>query len=291
MRYLIKPQPIQLSSLIREWLRQGHSGKVLMDLRSQTEVRLEPYPSLALAAVPPESRPGCTISVQGKWVLIQCASACRWIEDKVAGFLRSRGLVGQGEDVSDCPRFDRRLVVHAHLVGRPVSEDVRARARAEREVKRALKPRRFRKVIEAVHAAVAQTGGWVVLHRRAIDSAEASDYRDPDYIYELIIELGRAAQLNAGGGLDGAWAEHLGLGANGGHDFVARTSKAAIEMFPDAYHVDYDGKRVCIGAHVRCGVGSGQDLARVYLALPANPGAPLILGHIGSHLPLPKRHK
>ena len=287
MKYRISPQVIQIADYIRQWLREGHTKPLLVDLRSQSEVRLVPLPTASTASLPMESRPGCTISIQGEWILVQCAEGCRWIEERVVRFFRSRGLIGKGEATSECPKFVRRVIVHDHLVGRPVSEQVRARARADRENKRALHPRRFRNIIDAVRTAVAQAGGWIVLTERALESAEKSDFRDPDYIYELIVDLGVAAKQNSKGGLNGTWLAHLG--ANGGHDFVANTSKNTVEMFPAHYHVEYGGRRHCIGAHVRCGGGTGQDLARVYFALPERPGAPLILGHIGSHLPIHAR--
>jgi hypothetical protein len=286
MRYFLSQNFKQLAPLVREWTREGHSKPILTDFRSQTEVRLMPIPDAAMGLLPPESRPGCTISLHAQWVLVHCDETCRWIEAQIVKFLRKRGLIGEGEPVTDCPMLKRRVVVHDHQVGRPVSDQVRARARAEREAKRASKPRRFRTVIEAVLAAIEQVGGWVVLTQRTLDSAKKSQFRDPDYIFELIVDLGAAAEQNAKGGLSGTWLAHLG--ANGGHDFVANTSKNTVEMYHAHYHVLWDGHEVCIGAHVRCGNGSAQALARVYLSIPLKPGGPVILGHIGSHLPLPK---
>lgn len=287
MKYTISnPSFSNVSEMAKNWLRRGRR-KLLLEIRSASEVRLVPYPSAGAVALSPQDLPGCTVSISGGCLLVHCSTVCLWLEKALVGFLQGRGLIGQGQPVTDCPRFARRHIVHDHTVGRPVSHKVLERARAEREARRALKTRRFRSVREALCAAEREAAGWVIVTRRAHDSAADSDYRDPDYIFDLVVDLGRAAEQNSTKGLSGDWRHHLA--ASGGHDFVPTTSKNTLAMFPDEYHVMHNGRPVCIGAHVRCGMGSGQDLARIYLALPESPGAPVILGHVGSHLSLPGR--
>jgi len=286
MRYFIKEGsfsdvlPVVKSAL-------GRAGDlVVIEVRSAVDVRLVPVVASTGTSVPFQARPGCTVLLKGESVLVQCAEACLWLEKKIASYLSKRGWVRGVETLSECPRIERRAVVPDHLAGRPVSEEVMERTRAERAAKRANRPRRFRTVIEAVRAGLAQVGSWVYATERALESAAESQFRDPDYIFDLIIALGEGAKKNAGGGVDGDWKTYLYL--NGRHDFVANTSKNTVEMYHSHYHVVWEGRDVCIGAHVRCGNGSAQDLARVYLATPLRPGGPVILGHIGSHLPLPK---
>jgi len=286
MRYFIKNGSFtDLLTVIKSALGRARDS-VLIEARSAAEVRLVPIVASAGARVPLHSRPGCTILLKGESVLVQCAGACLWLEDKIASYLSKRGWVSGVKTLSECPRIERRAVFHDHLAGRAVSAEVMQRARAERAAKRASRPRRFRTVIEAVRAALAKAGPWVVAVERALLSAAESHYRNPDYIYDLIVALGEAAKMNASGGVDGSWKDNLYQ--NGRHDYVANTSKNTVEMYRSHYHVVWEGREVCIGAHVRCGNGSAQDLARVYLATPLKPGGPVILGHIGSHLPLPK---
>jgi len=139
-------------------------------------------------------------------------------------------------------------------------------------------------VESACLAAERDAAGWIKLTDRAKTTAKDSNFIDSDYIYEALMALGRAAKLNANGGLGMSW-EHY-LKRNGAHDYCAHSSEGTLAQFFKVYHVAYMGNRYCIESHIRCGTGNGCDSARIYVVQPHRPGQPVIVGQVGAHLPI-----
>jgi hypothetical protein len=139
-------------------------------------------------------------------------------------------------------------------------------------------------VVDACFAAERDAAGWLKIADRAKTSAKTSNFVDPDYIYEALMALARAAKLNANGGLGMSWEHHLKM--NGAHDYCAHSSEGTLGQFAKDYHIAYMGSSYCIESHIRCGTGNGCDSARIYVAQPRRPGQPVIVGHVGSHLPI-----
>ena len=150
----------------------------------------------------------------------------------------------------------------------------------------ALPSQRFASVSEAVLDAQALAGKWLMFPKRAIATAGESNYAAPDKIHAALLALARAAELNAGNGLGMTWESYM---AKEGFDFSPNCSETTLAMFPRHYAVQHDKIRYTIKAHVKFGTGTGSDSARIYLAMPASKGQPVIIGHIGSHLPISER--
>jgi hypothetical protein len=174
-------------------------------------------------------------------------------------------------------------------MGRPISEEAKAKRRIRREESANDRtPARFASVIEATLAAKADSGEWLILSDRAIQTAKESSYTDPDYVYQALIDLGHTAEHNAEHrGLGISWAEFLGK--LGSHDFVPNTSTNTIKRFHGEYHIRHENEERCIASHIRQGTGSARDCLRIYVVQPRKPGDPIIIGQIGAHLPTDER--
>ncbi|GBL23658.1 hypothetical protein EMGBS6_04430 [Opitutia bacterium] len=185
--------------------------------------------------------------------------------------------------------FRRKNIRHAHEMGRPVSEEAKAKRRERREEAVADRPlARFATVIEAALAAEETTGPWLVLTERAKQTARESNYVDPDYVYQALVDLAHAARHNSDEhGLGMSWADFLGQLR--GHDFVPNTSPNTIKQYHSAYHITYRGELLSIQAHIRQGTGSAKDCLRIYVVQPRKPGDAVIVGQIGAHLPTDER--
>jgi hypothetical protein len=284
---LLKPAQ-ELTSKIQRWARihRARLG-ILAEYRPNGEVRL------ISAAQPPllsaDNIAGCTLSVRDNSLIIACAEACAEIEKAVAEFLRKAKLIGQGRPSVQVEVFKRQNIRHAHEMGRLISEDAKAKRRERRELALSNRPpARFKTVLEATYAAVRESDGWLVLTERAIKTAGQSRYVDPDYVFKALLDLGKAAKHNAEhNGLGDSWANFLGR--LGSHDFVPNSSPYTIKRHHDEYHVRHQGKDLCIEAHIRQGNGSADECLRIYVVQPRKPGDPVIIGQIGSHLPIDGR--
>jgi hypothetical protein len=284
---LLKPAQ-HLTSKIQQWARihRDRLG-ILAEYRSSSEVRLIP------ASQPPlldaDNLAGCTLSIRDNSLTIACAQTCAQIEEGVAEFLRKAKLIGPGRPTEEVVLFHRKNIRHAHEMGRPVSDDAKAKRRERRdEAVAGRPPARFATVLEAALTAEEAAGSWLVLTDRAKKTAEESNYVDPDYVYQALVDLAHAARHNSDHqGLGMSWADFLGQ--RGSHDFVPNSSPDTIKRYPKEYHIRYQGEDLCIEAHIRQGNGSTDECLRIYVVQPRKPGDPVIVGQIGAHLPIADR--
>jgi hypothetical protein len=280
MKYPIS-NPAKLASELKAWAHKRHvKAKVLADFRLNGEVRLAPVGQAQLGDC------GCTLFVQAGHLLVACSKACHWIEEGVSQFLESQRVISRGVDVVDCPVVPRRFP-------RPLSAvrsapDASARRRVKRAILSVVKSQRFASVLDAVRAAARDAGPDLIVTDRALRSAALSDYNDPDYIYDALKALALAAKSNvSGSGLGMPWTDFLAQ--NGSHDYSPHSSDVTLQRFRKDYLVVHGGVEYLIAAHVRCGTGSGSESARIYVSQPARPGQPVVVGHVGSHLPIHAR--
>ena len=285
MKYTIKDKSA-LASGLKAWSRNPRvKAKVHADFRHNGEVRLAPI-GYSTAAAAQLGGDGCTLYVQAGCLLVACCKACSWIEEAVCRFLADEKIIARGVEVVECPviprQFPRPLSVLRTASVAPV------RRRIKRVAHSVAKSRRFFSVLEAVQAAARDAGSMLIVTDRAFRSSAVSDYNDPDYIYAALMALALAAKTNAGGsGLGMPWADFLA--GNGAHDYSPHSSDATLQRFRKDYLVVHAGTEYLIEAHVRCGTGSGSDSARIYVAQPSRPGQPVVVGHVGSHLPIHAR--
>ena len=288
MIYPLLKSSEKLLQKVQYWARLHRNRLgILAEYRSSSEVRLIP------ASQPPlldaDNLAGCTLSIRDNSLIIACAQTCAQIEDGVAEFLRKAKLIGPGRPTEEVVLFHRKNIRHAHEMGRPVSEDAKAKRRDRRDEAVADRPpARFASVLEAALAAEEAAGSWLVLTDRAKKTAEESNYVDPDYVYQALVDLAHAARHNSDHqGLRMSWAAFLG--ERGSHDFVPNSSPDTIKRYPKEYHIRYQGEDRCIGAHIRQGNGSADECLRIYIVQPRKPGDPVIVGQIGAHLPIADR--
>jgi len=275
MKYPIS-NPAKLASELKAWAHKRHvKAKVLADFRRNGEVRLAPVGQAHLGDC------GCTLFVQAGHLLVACSEACYWIEEGVSQFLESQRVISRGVDVVECPVVPRRFPRPLSAVrSSPVTS---VRRRIKRTVLSGVKVRRFASVLDAVQSATHDAGPYLIVTERALRSAAVSDFNDPDYIYDALMSLALAAKSNvAGSGLGMPWTDFLAQ--NGSHDYSPHSSDVALQRFRKDYLAVHGGVEYLIAAHVRCGTGSGSESARIYVAQPARPGQPVLVGHVGSHL-------
>ncbi len=280
---LLKPAK-QLMEKVQLWARihRDRLG-ILAEYRPNWEVRL------IAATQPPildaDNIAGCTLSIRDNTLVVACCVACASIEKHIADFLRKGKLIGPGRPSEDIEIFRRKNIRYAHEMGRAVSEEAKAKRRERREAAVSVRPAaRFNSVIEATLAAEAESGKWLILSIRAKETAKATRYADPDYVYRALVDLAQTAKHNAENkGLGTSWADFLGQ--LGSHDFVPNTSPNTIQRYYNEYHISHEGEDLCIAAHIRQGNGSAQDCLRIYVVQPRKPGDPIIIGQIGAHLP------
>jgi hypothetical protein len=288
MIYPLLKSAEQLILKVQLWARTHRNRLgILAEYRPNGEVRLIVATQPQLMDV--DNIGGCTLSVRNNSLIIACAEVCAGIEYAIADFLRKGKLIGPGRPTTTVEIFRRKNIRHAHEMGRPISEDAKAKRRVRRADSASVRPpARFASVIEAAIAAKAASGKWLILSERALQTAEASRYTDPDYVYQSLIDLGHAAQHNAENqGLGTSWAEFLGK--LGSHDFVPNTSPNTIKRFHGEYHIRHENEELCIAAHIRQGTGSARDCLRIYVVQPRKPGDPIIIGQVGAHLPTDER--
>lgn len=285
MKYVITDLSA-LASGLKAWSHKRRvKAKVHADFRHNGEVRLAPI-GYSPAAAAQLGGDGCTLYVQAGYLFVACCRTCRWIEEAVCRFLADEKIIASGVEVVECPVIPRQFPRPLSIVR--TSSVVSVRRRMKRVALSAAKPRRFASVLEAVQAAARDAGSMLIVADRALRSAAVSDYNDPDYIYDVLMALALAAKTNAGGsGLGMPWTEFLA--GNGAHDYTPHSSPATLQRFRKDYLVVNDGVEYLIEAHVCCGTGSGSDSARIYVAQPARPGQPVVVGHVGSHLPIHSR--
>ena len=285
MKYMIKDLRAVAAGL-KAWSRNPRvKGKVHADFRHNGEVRLAPIGYSASAAAQ-SGGDGCTLYIQSGSLLVVCCKACSWIEEAVCRFLADEKIISCGVPVVECPvsprQFPRPLSAARSAAIAP------ARRRTKRAAHSVAKSSKFTSVLEAVQAAARDAGAMLIVTDRALRSASVSDYIDPDYINAALMALALAAKTNAGGfGLGMPWAEFLAR--NGSHDYSPHSSDATLQRFRRDYLVVHDGVEYLVAAHVCCGTGSGSNSARIYVAQPDRPGKPVVVGHVGSHLPIHTR--
>jgi hypothetical protein len=284
---LLKPAQY-LTSKIQQWARihRDRLG-ILAEFRPNGEVRLISATQPLLVSADYIS--GCTLSIRDDALIIACSEACAKIEEAVAKFLRKAKLIGQGQPISLTEEFKRKNIRHAHEMGRPVSDAAKAKRKERRDESLGDRPpARFDSVLDAALAAEEAAGPWLVLHERAIKTARESQYLDPDYVYQALIDLAHAARHSSDHkGLGMPWADFMGQ--LGSHDFVPNTSSYTIERYYGDYHISYRGEMRCIQAHIRQGNGSANECLRIYVVQPRKPSDPIIIGQIGAHLPIDGR--
>ena len=288
MIYPLLKSSEKLLQKVQYWARLHRNRLgILAEYRSNSEVRLIP------ASQPPrldaDNLAGCTLSIRDNSLIIACAQTCAQIEQGVAEFLRKAKLIGPGRPTEEVVLFHRKNIRHAHEMGRPVSDDAKAKRRERRDEAVADRPTaRFATVLEASLAAEDAAGSWLILTDRAKKTAEESNYVDPDYVYQALVDLAHTARHNSDHqGLGMSWAGFLGQ--LGSHDFVPNSSSDTIKRYPKEYHIRYRGEDLCIEAHIRQGNGSADECLRIYVVQPRKPGDPVIVGQIGAHLPITDR--
>ena len=275
-----------LTTGLKAWSRKPRNKAVVhADFRHNGEVRLAPI-GFSPAVSAQLGDDGCTLYVQAGFLLVACCKACSWIEEAVCSFLAGESIIARGVEVVECPVIKRRF--HRPLsVSRSVPI-VSTRRRVKKSILSVVKQRRFSSVFEAVESAARDAGPTLAVTDRALRSAAISDFKNPDYIYGALMVLALAAKTNARGcGLGMPWADFLA--SNGSHDYSPHSSDATLQRFRKDYLVVYGGVEYLVEAHVRCGTGSGSESARIYVAQPARPGQPVVVGHVGSHLPIHAR--
>jgi len=269
---------------IRQWTRiqrSRFSQPLSAAFLPHNEVRLATPSKL-------ENSDGCTLSIRQNHLLIACTDSFNWMESKIAEFLRGEQLIGKGTALDDVEKFIRRKVTHAHEIGRQTSELTKLKKKERQTDDADLTSRRFDSVLGATHAAEEAAGPWLVFTERAKLTAAESCYNDPDYVYQAMMDLAYVAKYHADhNGLGMPWADFLGQLRS--HSFVPNTSPNTIERYPNEYHIVHGGQRLCIQAHLRQGNGAAKDCLRIYLVQPRKSGDPIIIGHIGSHLPTAER--
>ena len=288
MIYPLLKSSEKLLQKVQYWARL-HRDRfgILAEYRPNGEVRLIP------ASRPPlldaDNLAGCTLSIRDNSLIVACAQACAQIEQAVTDFLRKGKLIGPGRPTEEIVLFHRKNIRHAHEMGRPVSDDAKAKRRERRDEAVADRPTaRFATVLEASFAAEDAAGTWLFLTDRAKKTAEESNYVDPDYVYQALVDLAHAARHNSDHqGLGMSWADFLGQ--RGSHDFVPKSSPDTIKRYHKEYHIRYQGEDLCIEAHIRQGNGSADECLRIYVVQPRKPGDPVIVGQIGAHLPIADR--
>lgn len=288
MKYLILKSADLLMQKIQVWARDHRDRLHLVaDYRSSREVRLVTQsPGSALDI---DSAPGCTLSIRENALIVACSQACVEIEQRVATFLQKQKLIGAGNPLEVIVPFRRKNIRHAHEMGRPISDEAKAKRQERRdEAVGNRPPARFASVLEAALAAEEAAGPWLVLTGRARRTAEESNYVDPDYVYQALVDLAHTARHNSDHqGLGMPWADFMGQ--LGSHDFVPNTSVYTIERYYADYHINYRGEMRCIQAHIRQGNGSADECLRIYVVQPRTFGDPIVIGQIGAHLPTAER--
>ena len=288
MIYPLLKTPQLLLDKIQFWARLHRDRLgILAEYRPNGEVRLIP------ASQPPlldaDNLAGCTLSIRDNSLIVACAQACAKIEGAISVFLRKAKLIGEARPANQTEVFKRKNIRYAHEMGRPVSAAAKTKRKERREESLGDRPpARFDSVLAAVEAAADAAGPWMVLHERAIKTARASHYLDPDYVYQALVDLAHAARYSSDHkGLGMPWADFMGQ--LGSHDFVPNTSVYTIERYYADYHINYRGEMRCIQAHIRQGNGSADECLRIYVVQPRKPGDPVIVGQIGAHLPIADR--
>ena len=274
---LSHPLPI-LGEALQAWIRLPRTKtRIAAEIRSATEIRLTPLVTLSQGLRSSDDVLGCTLSVRGLSLVVACAPSLAWIERTVISLIRQGGVSCTPWVASKPKAWIKPLAALEIIRPRQISTP-------KRKEKLAVRCFNYPNVESACLAAERDAAGWIKLADRAKATAKDSNFIDPDYIYEALMALGRAAKLNSNGGLGMSW-EHY-LKRNGAHDYCAHSSEGTLAQFSKAYHVAYMGNRYCIESHIRCGTGNGCDSARIYVAQPHRPGQPVIVGHVGVHLPI-----
>ena len=272
-------------SRIRQWTRIQRSRvaqPLIAAFLPNDEVRLVTASNL-------ENSDGCTLSIRQNHLLIACTNSYNWIEDKITDFLRDEKLIGKGESLDETKKFVRKNIKHPHEIGRLFSEQaqIKKKDRGDDDTDNVVQ-RKFPTILAATSAAEEAAGPWLIFTERAKQTAAESCYNDPDYVYQALMDLAYVAKYNADhNGLGMPWADFLGQLRS--HSFVPNTSLNTIERYPNEYHITHGGQRLCIEAHLRQGNGAAKDCLRIYLVQPRKAGDPIIIGHIGYHLPTAER--
>lgn len=288
MIYPLLKSSEKLLEKVQYWARLHRNRLgILAEYRSNGEVRL--IPSSQPPLLDADNLDGCTLSIRDQSLIVACAQACSQIEQAITEFLRKGKLIGPGKPAETTEVFRRKNIRHAHEMGRPVSEEAKTKRRDRKDEAVADRPpARFATVIEAALAAKEAAGPWLVLTERAKKTAAESNYVDPDYVYQALVDLAHTARHNSDHqGLGMSWADFLGQ--RGSHDFVPNSSPYTIERYYKDYHIRYQGEDLCIAAHIRQGNGSADECLRIYVVQPRKPGDPVIVGQIGAHLPIADR--
>jgi hypothetical protein len=280
--YALNRSVSSLSAALANWLR-SHQGKAVLPYNNLTgtELRLTPLHSNC-GGISYIDQPGCTLTLKGLLLQVSCVPSLTWIEKAVLKALRKTGI--------NCtPIFTKKpsgsaAVIRALPHPPRVQTKTAAPSKPKKKAEPAKAPSKFHSVEEACKTAERDAKGWIVITNRAWSTAKDSNYVDPDYVYDALIALSRAAFLNSKGGLNQSWEFHLKT--NGPHNYCAHSSEGTLAQFPGEYHVNHGGRRYCIESHIKRGNGSGSDAVRIYLCQPATPGQPVIVGSVGPHLPI-----
>lgn len=141
--------------------------------------------------------------------------------------------------------------------------------------------RRPASVLEAVEFAIEDCPGLLFLDS-SHSSAEASPFRRPSEVYEVLSTMNRVADVwarNQGGGDLRQMLRDAGLGKRVSN-FISQTSKG---KWGEEYTFTYDGESRLFEWHVTLGAGAADTCASIHF-LPDQARGRLVIAHVGRHL-------
>lgn len=215
------------------------------------------------------------VTARDSKVVICFAATLRWIADEVLQVLRDVGIHPMPTSV-EAHSLNRKFIRHDHMRG---GDKIRPRHYENREQTR--QKRALETLENALEQAEAMAGKWLLITETARRSAASYRFTRPEEVTRALLELAKAAELNAAGGLGDSWRNHLRVR---GVNYTPHSSPTAITMYSEQYHVTVNGKRLLAEAHVVLGTSSAPHCARIYVRQPDSPGNPVIVGSVGPHL-------
>ena len=136
-----------------------------------------------------------------------------------------------------------------------------------------------RNMREAMRLAVDKYCPFLVFHERAITTGSELQGPDPESVLRDLVRLNNVAREWQSGGIVGD-SFHL-LCRRMGLDFVPSVSDNAEQKFAADYMIDWHGRQVIAGPHIRR--GKGAHLVRIHMYLD-HERQQVVVAYIGRHL-------
>jgi hypothetical protein len=136
-----------------------------------------------------------------------------------------------------------------------------------------------RNMREAMRLAVDKYCPFLVFHERAIATGNELQGPDPESVLRDLVRLNNVAREWQSGGIVGD-SFHL-LCRRMGLDFVQSVSENAEQKFASDYMIDWHGRQVIAGAHIRR--GRGAHLVRIHMYID-HERQQVVVAYIGRHL-------